>query len=79
MASTIALDTVNSRLDHSEMVDYNFNTVERWLDSRNTTVTYVHWLCVFTVSQRGKTEYGLWRQRSEWNEMKEMREWNNVT
>ena len=48
MASTIALDMVNSRLEHSEMVDYSFNTVERWLDSRNT---YVHWLYVFTVSQ----------------------------
>ena len=51
MASTIALDTVNSRLEHSEMVDYSFNTVERWLNSRNKTVTYVHWLYVFTVSQ----------------------------
>ena len=81
MASTIALDTVNLRLEHSEMVDYSFNTVERWLNSRNTTITYVHWLYVFNVSQnqqRGKTEYGLWRQRSEWNEMKEMREWNIV-
>ena len=31
------------------------------------------------ISREGKkTEYGLWRQRSEWNGMKEMREWNNV-